>query len=60
MAKCLKLCVNILALTYTASNEKCSWVYVIYMNLFEDHFWWPGLGVSTVRRLSRIGHGFCS
>ena len=44
------LCINTLALPYTTSNEKGSLVYVIYLNLFKDHFWWLDLGVSTARR----------
>ena len=45
-----KLCINTLALSYIASDETCSFVYLIYLNLFEDNFWWRDLGVSTASR----------
>ena len=40
---------NTLAVPYTTSNEKCSLVYVIYLDLFKEQFWWRDLGVSTAR-----------
>ena len=41
-----KLCVNTFALLYTTSNEKGYLVYVIYLNLFKDHFFGSGIWVS--------------
>ena len=39
-----------LALPHTTINEKGSLLYVIYLNLFKDHFWWRDLGVPTAQR----------
>ena len=48
-----KLCINTFELPFTTSNEKGSLVYVIYLNLFKDHFWWEDLDVSTAGRVRR-------
>ena len=50
MANVKKLCINTFALPYTTSNKKGSLMYVMYLNLFKDHFRWRDLGVSTARR----------
>ena len=42
--------INTLALSYTTSNQNFSLVYLIYLNLFKDHFWLRDLGLSTARR----------
>ena len=42
-----KFCINTCALPYMTSNETSYLVYVIYLNLFKDHFWWRDLGVSA-------------
>ena len=42
--------INALALAYATTNEKFSFVYLIYLNLFKNHFWLQDLGLSTARR----------
>ena len=55
-----KLCISILALPYTTNNEKCFFVYLIYLNPFKTHFWWRDFGVSTALRDWQLLRFFCN
>ena len=35
-------------------------LYLIYLNLFKDHFWWLDLGVSTARLEVKKSLYFCN
>ena len=52
-----KLCCQYIAITLTTTKEeKCSSVYVIYLNLFKDHFWWRDLGIPQPAVEPTMGH----